>query len=311
MQADSGRAAMLREDGLQRFARASYGAVPVLALQFNDVSGARAAFSAYLKDDARVVKANERAADALAAAGGRTVLLEQSVVLVSDAPNAEATLTKLAPVLPKISGPRSQPPLLPTFFPRKGLLQGSIRYALGPEGYAAEGGSFAAGQLGWEKSAEAAFAQYADRRGKETLSLLMYPTPQIAGDHTRALEAKLGPDAKVRREGELVMVAQGSFSADDAQNMVENIHLRSEVSFNKEMDLSFPTEMRKTYSLLTSIVALFAVVGLAAVLLGLFLGGGRALVRKMRGKEAATEAEFLSLHLDPQNPLPKFEPPVQ
>jgi len=44
-------------------------------------------------------------------------------------------------------------------------------------------------------------------------------------------------------------------------------------------------------------------------LLGVFLGGGRALIRKMQGKDAATDAEFLSLHLDNQNPRPKFDPP--
>jgi len=39
------------------------------------------------------------------------------------------------------------------------------------------------------------------------------------------------------------------------------------------------------------------------------LGGGRALIRVMQGKPAASEPEFLSLHLAPQNPTPHWEQP--
>jgi len=42
------------------------------------------------------------------------------------------------------------------------------------------------------------------------------------------------------------------------------------------------------------------------VLLGLFLGVGRAWIRTLRGKPAAVEVEFLSLHLAPQNKPPRF-----
>ena len=63
-------------------------------------------------------------------------------------------------------------------------------------------------------------------------------------------------------------------------------------------------ETKKTFGLLANVIVFSGVLGLAAVLLGLFLGGGRALLRVLRGKSAATEAEFLSLHLEPQNPAP-------
>jgi hypothetical protein len=116
-----------------------------------------------------------------------------------------------------------------------------------------------------------------------------------------------GKDGKVRREGELVLLAEGTFSADEAQRMIENIHLKQMLSFDKDMPPVFQVEVKKTYSLLTNVLVLTGVLGLAAVLLGLFLGGGRALIRVLRGKDAATEAEFLSLHLDPQNARPKLD----
>ena len=277
----------------------------VEAVEFNDATGAYSAFTLSLLPTLKLSK--DLGTNTAIGAGG--VLFTSGNTLVLAAPATAADLPQLKQLeaaLPKIGGPRSQPPLLPTFFPAKGLEPATLHYALGPQSYNVMGGALPSNQLGWDKSAEAATAQFTDKRGKETLTLLLYPTPQIAGDHTRALAAST-PNAKVRREGELVLVATGTFSPDDAQNLIENIHLRSDVSFDKAMPLSFPTELHKTYSLLTSIAVFSAVGGLAAILLGLFLGFGRATLRKMRGLDAATEAEFLSLHLDPQNPRPKFD----
>jgi hypothetical protein len=298
----------MSEDGLQRSARGQYGATRVWVQQFNDASGAYSAFTFHLKPGARVLKPTDPGVQQAAIVGDSTVYLAQTVVLVVDQGADPKILSAIVSALPKVGGPKSQPPLLPTFFPAKGLVQGSIRYALGPASFSAMGGTLDAAKLGWEKSAEAAIAEYADKRGKETVTLLLYPTPQIAGDHLRAIEAQTS-GARTRREGELVIVAAGTFSADDAQNFVENIHLHNELSFDKPMPLEFHTELRKTYSLLSSIAILSGAGMLAAVILGLFLGGGRAMVRKLQGKDAATDAEFLSLHLDNQNPRPKFDPP--
>lgn len=306
-QADAERAAALKEDGLQRFARGAYGTTKLEALQFNDSTGALSAFTLYRKGGSWGPKLDE-AADQTAIVDGRTIVLKQTVVLIAEQGSENSVVAGVTSALPRVSGPRSQAPLLPTFFPAKGLVAGSLRYALGPASYAAMGGTLNAAKLGWEKSAEAAMADYSDRRGKETVTLLLYPTPQIAGDHFRAIEAEAS-GVKTRREGELVIVAAGTFSANEAQNIVENIHLRNELSFDKPMPLEFHAELQKTFSLLESIAILSGAGMLAAVVLGVFLGGGRALVRKIQGKDAATDAEFLSLHLANQNPPPKFDPP--
>jgi hypothetical protein len=110
----------------------------------------------------------------------------------------------------------------------------------------------------------------------------------------------------VRREGELVALASGSFSGDDAERLVDDAHLRQEVSFDKDVQPVFHTEVQKTASLLMSIAILSGVLMGAAVLLGLFLGVGRAWFRVLRGKPAAVEVEFLSLHLAPQNKPVRF-----
>lgn len=307
-QADAPNSAALTEDGLQRFAKGSYGHTQLIALQFNDVSGATAAFSLYQKAPGPKL---DGAADATATADGRTVIRKQTVVLLAEPGADKSILTSLVPGLPRIGGPRSQPPLLPKWVPEKGLVQGSVRYAIGPAGYAALDAGLDAKKLGWEKSAEAVVARYDDRRGRETLTLLLYPTPQIAGDHLRAIDGQAAslPGLKTRREGELVIVATGTFSPDAAQNMVENIHLRQEATFDKAIEPSFEGEVHKTYSLLTSIILFSCFGALAAIILGFAFGGGRALLRVMRGKDAAAEVEFLSLHLANQNPRPHLESP--
>ena len=160
--------------------------------------------------------------------------------------------------------------------------------------------------LGFEKAAEVATARYAGgAAGKQgVLTLLLYPTPEIAGDRGRALEAALNAageragTAKLRREGPLVVLATG-FSQDAAAALAESVHLRSEVTWNKQMVPEFHAEVRKTASLLTSIAVFSGVAGLAAVLLGLFLGVGRAWFRVLLGKPAASEPEFLRLGLRP------------
>jgi len=102
---------------------------------------------------------------------------------------------------------------------------------------------------------------------------------------------------KIRREGPLLVLTSGAWTAADAQKVVDGIHLRSEVTWDKPVPLDFGTELRKTFSLLESIVIFCALSALAMLVLGLFLGYGRALVRVMQGKPAASEPEFLRIDL--------------
>jgi hypothetical protein len=78
---------------------------------------------------------------------------------------------------------------------------------------------------------------------------------------------------------------------------VEGVHLHSEVSFDKPMPLEFHAEVKKTYSLLQSIAIFCGFSAVAMVVLGLFLGGGRAAIRVLQGKPAASEPEFLHIDL--------------
>jgi hypothetical protein len=286
----------------------------VEAVEFGDRTGAYSAFTLAVRPEMRVAK-DVGSSDAV---GDGVVLftMGDTLVLASPASGADSTaLNQLAKALPKATGSTGVAPLLPSFVPAEHLVPSGMRYALGPESYAAEGGVLPASSLGWDKSAEAVTANYDEKHGRETVTMLIYPTPQIAQAFEKKFSAGvkgLGPsfaNARVRRDQELVMVASGALPGNEAGAMLENVHMKQIVAVDQYMPPVFHAEVQRTFSLLTSIAVLSGVLMAAAVLLGLFLGGGRALVRVMQGKPAATEPEFLSLHLSAQNPVPQWEAP--
>jgi hypothetical protein len=313
-QVDPADAALLKEDGLKRFARSEYASGPkdatgqgkgsvagtVTVYHFGDASGAVAAYDDLRKPGMRPEKVGDAAVannDGLLLRSGANVVVGQFKL----DHEAMISLTKeLIDHLPKVSGTAALAPLLPTMLPSERLETDSVKYALGPVGYQAMGGALPANLVGFDKSAETVTAKY---KGGGVLTLLLYPTPQIAGDHGRTRDADLkakGSAAgveKMRREGPLVILTTGSWTARAAEEMVDGIHLRSELSFDKPMPLEFHAEVAKTYSLLTSVAIFCGVGALAAIVLGLFFGGGRALIRVMQGKSAASEPEFLRIDL--------------
>lgn len=306
--------AVLKEDGLTRLAGADYGKVQASAFEFGDATGAYSAYTFYrtLMASPRLVGKEARvgagATETSADASGTLVWAGTAVLRVSGA-LAKDELAALVGRLPKVNGSRGLAPLLPTELIKEGLDPASVRYAVGPAAYTAMGGVLPAEILGWDKSAEVATASYRGSHGSNgTLTLMMYPTPQIAGDRGRALEkavADAGGQEKfgtlrMRRVGPMLGVASGSFSPRQADTLIAALTLDQEVTFDKKKPLEFHAEVRKTASLLQNIAVLSGVLILAAVLLGLFLGFGRAGIRVLMGKPAASEPEFLTINLRDQ-----------
>ena len=294
--------AVLKEDGLRR--QDSRSIVPagksggwVAAYEFSDATGAFAAFT-YFRLGGKPVTHGVNESEVVKPDGEVVFLSGTSVVR---ARGAESLLKTVDAGLPKITGRRAQIPLLPSLLPARGLDRGSLRYALGPVGYTAMGGVLEADDLGWDKSAEVATAGY---DGKGQLTLLLYPTPQIAGDRGRAIQndvnaagpAKFGT-IKMRRVGPLVGVTSGGLSDAQAIDLVGALKLNEEVTFDKKMPLEFHAEVRKTYTLLQSIAVFCGISILASVVLAVFLGGARAGIRVLQGKPAASEPEFLTIDL--------------
>ncbi len=299
----------LKEAGERRVVTRDYvrggRTLHVEAMEFADATGAFSALTLELRPGMR--RGESLGRESAVGDGEALFYAGDTLVLASPVAGTQVgDLRALEATLPKIGGPRGLPPLLPTLLPAEGLDRDSVRYALGPKSYGSMGGTLPADILGFAKAAEVVTANYAGglsgRPG--TLTLLLYPTPEIAGDRGRAIAATLNAageragTAKLRREGPLVILATG-FPQAAAAGLVENTHLRSIVTWNKQMPPEFHVEVRKTASLLVSIAYLSGALGLAAIVIGLFLGVGRAWIRTLMGKPAAKEPEFLRLGLRP------------
>jgi hypothetical protein len=320
-------AAILPEDGLKRtetralVAAGGRNAGWARAYQFVDATGAFSAYT-YFREGGHPLHAVAGSTAETEMPDGQLVILSGvSVVRMKtrDTPAAIASLlNEVETGLPKVTGRKSLAPLLPTLFPSSGYDPAGLRYALGPVSYKAMGGVLPAEILGWDKSAEVGIAPYNGRAGRGTLTLLMYPTPQIAGDRGRAIERAVNQEiaergkaalgtVKLKRLGPLVEMTQGDFTPDQALGLLASVKLSEEVTFDKPMPPEFHAEIRKTYTLLQSIAIFCGVGTLAAIVLGVFLGGARAGIRVLQGKPAASEPEFLTIDLRGA-PLPLQRP---
>jgi len=321
--------AILKEDGLLRM-ESRVKLVPtaskpvssgwIKAYQFFDATGAYSAYT-YLRQGGVRPSGGDRVndTDVQIPSGERVFLSGTSVVRAQIKQYPESLLGFLHTVavgLPKVSGRKGLSPQLPTLFPTDvsgtKLDPATIRYSLGPIAYKTLGGQLPPDMLGWDKSAEIATAVYSGKQGKGTLTLLLYPTPQIAGDRGRAIEKAINDagaaafgTVKLRRNGPLVSLTTGGFKPDQADALVQAPHLNEEVTFDQKLPVEFHAEVKKTATLLEEILIFTGLLIIAAVVIAVFLGGIRAGWRVMHGKPAASEPEFLTINLrgDPKGVL--------
>jgi hypothetical protein len=226
-----------------------------------------------------------------------------------------AQLRELAEKVPIIGGSAGVPPSLPGFLPRQNLEPTHTRYALGPQGYARSGGILPPELIDFSRSPEVLSGGFNLQSGEGTLTIIEYPTPQIAAERERAIAAYLKagnhpqqpfPAAleesntqalATKRSGLLVAVTSGGLDAADAQKLLDKIHYEASVTWNNPA--GYVAETTKAARLLVNVVTFCLITCGATLLLGIFLGGGRAAYRVLRGKPASSveEAEFIRLNL--------------
>ena len=248
-----------------------------------------------------------------AVSAGR-LLFWQGNTLVLIAPSgthavSAGSFSDLLTSLPKPMGAKGAPPLLPTRLPATGLLPGTERYAVGPATYAAEGGTLPAQVLDFAKSPEILTARYTGRAGNGLLTSIFYPTPTIAGQAQHALEkaiqdrtltaGMLAGSPTVRRSGPIVALVTGDFSKGQAEKLAGAVKYSAEVTWNKPEGYMDQFTISRTGNVVVQIIILVLTIVAAAAVLGVVFGGGRALIRKARGKPLSSleDAEIIKLDL--------------
>jgi hypothetical protein len=333
-EADQANAEALKEydftDGAVATYKRSGQTLNLRALRFHDASGAFGAYSFYRQNG----WPKEEIGTGATSNNNRVLFwVGNSVVDATFSrigPMSGSELRELAGELPTLDGPRALPPPILGNLPMESLTPETTHYALGPAGYVGAGGVLPPELVGFDRGAETLTATYSLRSNPATLTIIDYPTPQMAAAQETRIRAytKAGSTAvpawpkplvdsdqaglEVRRSGPLVALVSGDAIPEESHKLLALVHYESEIT-----SIPQPTESEvfKTGKLLMGIVTLVIIGASAAILLGFFLGGGRALYRIARGKPASSmyEVEFIRLDLREEwvEPAPAAERPGQ
>jgi hypothetical protein len=316
---DTTNVAALKEYGCTGGMVASYErsgeTLTVKALSFHDASGAYGAYSFYRQNGW------PKADIGTGGASDKNHVLFWKGNTVVDAtfshvgPMSAGELRELAKHLPMPQGNRALNPPILAALPQGSMDKQTMHFAQGPTGYSGSGGVLPPELVGFDKDAEAVTANYSLSSGPAVLTLIDYPTPQIAEAQeqrirdyvkagkgaqptsTKALQDSDQASLEVIRSGPIVALVSGDAIPDESHKLIAQVHYSAELT---SMPQPHESEVSKTSRFLMGVASLVIVGCSAAILLGLFLGGGRALYRLARGRPVSSmyEAEFIRLHLE-------------
>jgi len=325
--ADPVNAQILKEYGFSDFASGTYARddgrkLTIRTARFQDTSGAYGAFTFYKQPE----MLNEKIGDQASSLNNR-VLFYRGNILVDAvfeklSAMSAAELREFASTLPQPSD-AGKLPGLPAYLPRQSYVKNTAKYIVGPAALDKIGGPIPAQMVDFGSGAEVVLGGYDSSGGEATLMLINYPTPQIAADHLRKIEAAHTSNAEqqpgtsslpdsapffAKRSGPIVAIAAGPLSPGDAKSLLASVNYDADVTWNENTALSKKNNLA---NLLVNIIILcFILIGFALVA-GLAFGGLRILIRRFfpdRIFDRADEMEFISLHLSErlnEPPAPK------
>lgn len=318
--ADPGDAVPLQEYGFTRYESARYsrddGELTVKAMEFGDSTGAFGAFTFYRRPTMSAADIGSGGAF-----DGTRVLFWSGTILVDAkfqhiTPMSAGELRDLITQLPKPTGNQATPPRLPDYLPRQHLEQETVRYAIGPQSYRMSGGVLPPDLVDFGRSAEVATAEYNALGGTGTLTIINYPDSDIAMDRQHAIQAYFAshgtaqypwtpaltdsnPSAiQLRRSGPLVAVSSGSYSSGAANELLQRVHYEEIVTLGHQKP--HYDDPRLVAQIILDVAALVGIFALIAIVLGVFLGAGRAALQRSRNKSGSPEdgsSEFIRLNL--------------
>lgn len=310
--ADPTNAALLKEYGFIDFESATYKSddgrsLKIRAARFADASGAFGAFTFYLQPEMAAEEIGDRGASF-----NQRVLFFRGNILVDAAFSqtsamSAASLRELAGTLPRPTGNAGTLPPILQFVPHHGYKANTEKYAEGPLGLGAIGSPVSAELVDFSASPEVLLREYSMPSGAATLMLIEYPTPALAAEHLRRIDAanhapapqpgvtaveNVGPFFD-KRTGPIVAVAAGSLSQGDAQTLLGAVNYEASVTWNEN---TYFDKKNNIANLLVNIIILCIIVGAISLAAGVAFGGVRILLRRYFPGEA-DEDEFISLDL--------------
>ncbi|MGC1449632.1 MAG: DUF6599 family protein [Candidatus Sulfotelmatobacter sp.] len=314
--ADPTNAAVLKEYRFSDLASSTYSredgrTLKIRAARFADASGAFGAYTFYLQPEMTKEQIGDQAASL-----GQRVLFYRGHVLVDaqfskESAMSGAELRELAGALPHPAGNSANLPTFIEFMPHRGYVANTQKYAMGPAALAALAPPVPADLVDFNASSEVTLARYNTSSGEATLMLISYPTPQLAAEHLRRIDAAhqmVQPQAGVstignagpffdKRTGPMLAIASGPVSDSDAKSLLGMVNYEASVTWNTPSD---NPQARDLYLLILNIVVLCAILAGLAVVAGVAFGGIRILMKRWYPNkifDRPEQMEFISLHL--------------
>jgi hypothetical protein len=314
--ADPANAGVLKEYGFKDFESASYTyddgrKLTLRAARFADASGAYGAFTFYKMPEMQV----EQIGDQAASLNNRVLFYRGNVLMdaVFERLSAmsAAELRELAGDISLPAGENQGLPGLPAYLPQQSYVKNSAKYVVGPLTLEKVDSLIPAPLVGFDLGAEVEIGNYNSSGGEAALMLIAYPTPQIAGDHLRRIEAAQAPNSQspdsallanagrlyLKRTGPIVVVAGGPLSKSEAEALLASVNYDANVTWNENTHF---TKKDNVANLLVNVILLcFIIIGFALVV-GVAFGGVRVLAKRLfpdRVFDRSQDMEFISLHL--------------
>jgi hypothetical protein len=326
--ADATNEPVLKEYGFQHLEKAAFTrddgrSLTIKAAVFADASGAYGAFTYYYSEEM-----GEETIGGQAAFLNNRVLFYQGNVLVDAVFDKMSVMSasqmrQLAGLLPQPRDNQGKLPSLPQRLPKatdKNLEKNTTKYILGPAALDRVGSPLPSVMVDFQSGAEVVLGKYAANAGDATLMLIEYPTPQIAAERLRQIDAShqvtrqqpgvativdVGPFFD-SRSGPIIVIAAGPLSKSEARSLMSAISYDADVTWNEYTYLSKKDNVANF--LFNAIVLCLIVVGVGLVA-GVAFGGLRVLLRRYFPDsvfDRRETMEFISLNLeDDGRPRPR------
>ncbi len=284
----------------------------VRAARFADASGAFGAYTYYLHPEMN----KEQIGDQGASMADRVLFYRGHVLIDAlfskGSPMSGSELRELAGTLPRPGGSAGNLPTFIQFLPSRHYIANTQKYVMGPIALSSLELPVTSDQVDFGASSELTLGHYQTPSGEATLVLISYPTPQLAAEHLRRIEAAHGvTDSNHsgvstingsgtffdKRSGPIVAVASGGISDSDAKSLLGMVNYEASVTWNSPTS---DTQVRDLYMLILNIVILCAILAGIAIIAGIAFGGIRILMKRFypdKVFDRPEQMEFISLHL--------------
>ncbi len=314
--ADETNAPVLREYGFQHLEKAIYTRddgrkLTIKGAIFNDASGAYGAFTFYKAPIMR-----DETIGGQSASLRNRVLFYQGNILVDAVFDrlttmSAAELRELAGALPAPVGNARNLPPLPNYLP-KHVDTKNAKYILGPVALDRVRSPLPVSLVDFKSGAEVVIASSEAKLGDATLMLIEYPTPQLAAEKLRELDAAHQPAQPQsagapslldvapffdKRTGPIIVIVAGPLAISEAHALLGSVSYEADVTWNEN---TYVSKKDNLANLLFSVIVLCGIVVGVSLVAGVAFGGIRIIMKRLfpdRVFDRSEEMEIISLHL--------------